>query len=344
MNQVFICSTYFHVYVSILKTIYRQNNDAKSLIIINDLTPGIERIFAGLTKNSFFDFCIGVPFRKIEAMLKKEKNIFSRIINRNSHTLEFVESHSQILKYDNFIKNSEINIFPDIGMTPSYFLLKYKNNHIRMVEEGEGAYFLRVGKLKAFKRKYLLNTFIGGGLDHEIKEIEVQFPEKLNKVLKHKGKLLELKKMQDNLSDENRAKILKTFMGDFEMNLTGNRKLLLITQPLEETFMTEERKIELYNQILEKCVMDDTNVYLKLHPREKTEYKGKLHYDFTLIPGEFPLELFDLIQGISFELGITICSSGLYNLACVHKKIILGRDYLTKPLPPNWYKQYLEIE
>jgi len=338
MNQVYVCGTYFHVYVSILKTIYRKEKDTKSLIIINDLTPGIDKIFARLTENTFFDYLLQVPFKKIERKIKKENNLFFRIIKRNKHIVEFVETDSEILKYDEFIRNSEINIFPDLGLTPSYFLLKYKKNYIRMVEEGEGAYFLRVGKLKAFKRKYILNSFIGGGLDNEVREIEVQLPEKLNKRLGKKGKRFELKKMEDNLSIENREKILEIFMSGIEMDLSGQKKLLLITQPLEETFMSEENKIKLYNQILEKY--SDYSIYIKLHPREVTEYKGRLNYNFTIIPGGFPLEMFDLLKGINFELGITVCSSALYNMNCVEKKIILGREYLKKPLPPNWQDLY----
>lgn len=339
MNQVFVCSTYFHVYVSILKVIYSDRRNTKNLLIINDLTPGIAKILSRLSEDGFFDFSIQIPFKKIERKIKNEINILPRVFNRNKLIVEFVEANSEILMYNEFIENAEINIFPDLGHTAAYFLLKYKNNHIRMVEEGEGAYYLRVSRFKAFKREYLLNTFIGGGLDKEIKEIEVQFPEKLDKRVIQKGRKLALKEMVSKLTNQDRERILKIFMSGIEINIDEKKKLLLITQPLEESWMTEEKKIILYNQILSRYSNEYT-VFIKPHPRENTDYNGKLDCPIIIIPGDFPLEMLDLLQGIYFDLGITICSTALYNMNNVDKKIILGRTYLTEPLPSNWYELY----
>lgn len=338
MNQVYVCATYFQVYVSILKSTYKTDKESKSLIIINDHTPGIEKIFPALLSNGLFDYLLQVPFRELKKRFKKENNFLSKIINRNRLALEFVEANSDILKYNEFIRNAEINLFSNFGLTPVYILLKYKKNYIRQLEEGEGNYVSRVGYLQAFKRKYLLNTVVGDGLDEEVKELQVQFPEKLPTRLRKKGKKLELKKMEDDLSDEQRKKVLDVFMSGLEIDLTGKKKLLLITQSLsEDNHMTEERKVQMYNQLLDRYA-NEYSIYLKPHPRELTDYSGKLKYNFTLIPGGFPLEMFDLLKGINFELGITVCSSALYNMRCVEKKIILGRTYLKKQLPDNWHE------
>lgn len=343
MNQVFVCGTYFHIYVSILKSIYREDRNSKSLIVINDHTPNVEKILPGLIENGFFDSLIQVPFRKIDKQLKKNKKVFNRLISRNKLAIESVEKNSGILKFDEFIRNSEINLFYNLGLTPGYFLLKYKNNFIRLVEDGEGNYTSRVGLLKEFRRKYILKTFVGDGLDDHVKEIEVQYPDKLVKRLKHKGKKLELKKMEEELSAENRDKILKLFMCGLQIELTGRKKLLLITQPLsEDKHMTENQKVEMYNQIL-KHYVDRYSLFIKPHPREETNYQEKINYNFTSIPQGFPLEMFDYLNGIHFELGITVSSSSLYNINCVDKKIILGRKYFKKLLPSNWFEEHEKV-
>ncbi len=333
MNQVFICGTYFHIYVSILKAIYWKEKNIKCLLIVNDQTPDIAKIFPGLAETGFFDFHLQIPFEEIMRKIKKDNNVFARTIKRNKFAIEYVEANSEILKYDEFIRNSEINLHFDSGLVPVYFLLKYKNNFIRMLEDGEGNYFPRVGNFKAFKRKYILNTVIGGGLDKEIKEIEVQFPENLIKKLKAKGKKFEFKKIQSELSAENKNKIIQLFMRGIDLNFMGDKKLLLITQPLEAKYMTEETKIELYNRLLDQYGKG-YSIFLKPHPRELTDYNGQLNYEFSVIPRGFPLEMFDLLQGIKFELGVTVCSSSLYNMNCVEKKIILGREYLYNPSLP----------
>jgi Glycosyltransferase family 52 len=336
MNQVYVCGTYFHIYLSILKIIYSGNKQAKNLIVINDRTPGIERIFKPLQDSGYFEHVVSVPFVSISKKINSSR-FFARIINRNKNVIEFVEANSQLQQYDEFIRLAEINLFSNLGLSPAYFLLRYKNNFFRMIEDGEGNYLSRIGRLQAFKRKYILNTVIGEGLDRPVREIEVQFPEKLNSRIAKKGKKLELKKMQQELSPENLQSIISIFMGGVKINVEGKKKLLLITQPLsEDGHMDEVQKIRLYNTIL-KPYAKDYSVFVKGHPRELTDYRGKLNYDFTMIPQGFPLEMFDLLKGIHFEAGVTVSSSSLANMQCVDKKIQVGRAYFKQPLPDDWH-------
>lgn len=341
MNQVYVCGTYFHVYVSVLKVLQAQalNSDERSLLVVNDLTPQIERLLEPLRTEGIFDFVVMVPFKKIEKRIKQEKSFLLRALHRNRYITSYVQAGSSINEYDRFILDAEINLFPDLGFTPAYFTITYPNHFFRMIEEGEGAYHLRVNKFKEFKRRHLLRTFVGGGLDAIIREIEVQYPDKLDARVKSKGRLLELKKMEYNLTVQNKEKIMRVFAPGINFKFLGKKKLLLITQPLEESSMAEGNKVNLYNQILDRYATDYA-IYVKPHPREQTQYEGKLSYPFQMIPHSFPLELFDLFEGIRFELGITICSSALYNLGCVDKKIIFGREYLRKPLPNNWFELF----
>jgi len=332
MNQVFVCGTYFHVYVSLLRAIYRDNKSTRNLLIISDHTPGLSSLYDTLKNSGIFDYILKVPFYSIAEKIKGENFLF-RILKRNSITIHHVEAGSQILDYEEFISSSEINLFYNGGAISTYFILKYPNNFIRMLEDGEGNYYSRVGALKAFKRKYLLRTVIGDGLDPEVKEIHVQFPERLVPKLKQKGRILQLRRMQDELTSEYRSKILKIFMDGIDLGIKGEKKLLLITQPLEEKGMSEKWKINTYNKLLNH--FKDYNIFIKTHPREITNYHGKLDRPFTEIPKEFPLEMFDLLTGISFELGVTLFSSALYNIKCVGRKIILGREYLSKPVPDD---------
>lgn len=336
MNQVYVCGTYFHIYLSILKIVFSTNKQAKNLIVINDRTPGIERIFKPLAESGYFDCVVPVPFVSISKKINKSR-FLARVVNRNKNVIQFVEAHSEIQKYDSFIKNAEINLFSNLGLSPAYFLLRYKKNFFRMIEDGEGNYISRIGRFQAFKRKYILNTVIGEGHDKAVREIEVQFPEKLNSRILKKGKRLELKKMEQALSPENLDAILSIFMGGMEINVEGKKKVLLITQPLsEDGHMNEAQKIKLYNTMLEPFANDYT-VFVKGHPRELTDYRGRLNHDFTMIPQGFPLEMFDLLKGIHFEVGLTVSSSSLANIKCVDKKIVVGRAYFHQALPEDWH-------
>lgn len=327
MNQVYVCGTFFQIYVSILKTIHRPHKSSKSLIILNDHTPDIEKIIPLLRENGYFDFHLFVPFRKIEETLNKENGIIGKTIHRNKNSIRAVEQNSDIGKYSEYIKESEFNLFYLWGLPSAYFVLKYPDNYARVIEDGARNYVFKTSDFKHFKRKYILKTYVGDGLDDAVKEIQVQNPEALHTRIRHKGTKLELQRMQTSLSPEDNRRILNVFMKDLTIELPDQQKFLLITQPVETKQFSEDLKVQLYSDILEEYSKDYT-VYIKPHPRELTNYKEKLGRNFVEIPRAFPLEMFDLMKNITFDEGLTLYSSSLKNLSCVRKKTHLGKEYL----------------
>lgn len=333
MNQVYICGTYFHVYVSMLKHLHRADANSKSLLILNDHTPGIENIIPALRDNGFFDEFLFVPFRRIESVEKSNGSLLSRTLFRNRAMVGAVEQHSDVLKGKSFIESSEINSFYLWGYPTAYFVKRFPDNYLRIIEDGARNYIIRISNAKLLKRKYLLRTYIGDGFDKNVKEINLQFPEQLDERLRHKGTRLELRQMQDNLSARDNQRILNVFMNGETVQLNDQKKILIITQPLsEDNFVTEQYKVSLYDKMIEEHAHNH-EVYIKPHPRELTNYQEKLHRPFIEIPRNFPLEMFDLMENIRFDKGITIFSSGIGNLRCVAQKIHLGREHIKELLP-----------
>lgn len=328
MNQVYVGGSYFHIYIAILKSLDRKDKSTKSLLILNDHTPGVDKIIPLLEKSGYFDHIIHVPFVTLKRRIKEEQGTLSRIVSRNRFAIEYVDQNSPILQYDSFIRNAEINLFYNLGLSSFYFLIKYKHNFIRMLEDGEHNYHPKVGKFKAWRRRFLLRTAIGEGFDPEVKEIEVQHVHRLSPRVRHKGKTLELSRMRESLSPEEQQKILSLFLNGQTVPVTDGKNLLLITQPLsEDKLMTEGEKIKMYDRILDQYG-EGHNIFIKGHPRELTMYSGKLNHAFTEIPRPFPLEMMDFMNGVSFDRGITIFSSSLYNLQCTRERIFLGREFI----------------
>jgi Glycosyltransferase family 52 len=333
MNQVFVCGTYFQIYVSMLLTLYRTNSNSKNLLILNDHTPEIEKIIPALRANGFFDHYLFVPFRKIEAQVKRDKGFIGKILNRNKTIIHAVEHNSDIQSYGDFIATSELNFFYVWGYPSAYFVLKYPDNYSRIIEDGTRNYFLKTSHVKLFKRKYLLRTYIGDGFDDTVKEIQVQRPEELDPRVRHKGTHLPFKEMQNRLSPEENERILNVFMAGHSLLNDSQKKLLVITQPLsEDDFITEEYKVSLYRQIIDDYA-GQYKVYLKPHPRELTNYRQQLQREFVEIPRSFPLEMLDLMKTITFEKGVTLFSSSLSNLECIEQKIQLGKAHVKEFLP-----------
>lgn len=333
MNQVFVCGTYFQIYVSLLLVLYRTDRNSKSLLILNDHTPEIEKIIPALQANGFFDHYLFVPFRKIEEQVKKDKGIIGKILNRNRTIIQAVENNSGINAYHDFISDSELNFFYVWGYPSAYFVLKYPDNYSRIIEDGTRNYFLKTSRFKLFKRKYLLQTYIGDGFDDAVKEIQVQRPEQLDPRVRQKGTLLPFKEMQDKLSPEDNLKVLNVFMKGHSLMTDNRKKLLVITQPLsEDNFISEEYKISLYREMIDEYGAH-YQVYLKPHPRELTNYKQQLDREFIEVPRAFPLEMLDLMKTITFDKGVTLFSSSLNNLDCILHKIQLGKSHVKEFLP-----------
>lgn len=332
MNQVFVGGTFFHIYVSILRTVFREDKKSKSLFINNNYTPGIDRVVPALRESGFFDDVALIDFGPVSKAVREKLNFFHRMFGREKIMMGFLEKNSDILKYRDFISQSDINLFHHKGLSSGYFILKFPKNFFRMLEDGSRNYFSEISPMKHFRRKYLLNTFVGEGLDDCVKEIHVQHPERLPAPTRHKGVKLELKQMQQNLSRDENQRILNVFMNNQSVDLKDDKKLLLITQTLsEDRYTTEEYKIDLYRKIIQDHAAG-YKLYIKPHPRETTDYRKKLDCDFTEIPRSFPMEMFDLMKNITFDRGITISCNPIFNIDCVRDKIMLGKEIVKERL------------
>jgi len=327
-NQVYVCGTLFHLFISIIKSILLHKKGYKSLLVINDHTPNIEKIIARIEREGFFDHIISVPFFEITNKLKKEESFVKRTILRNKLSVSYVEKHSEIRKYIPFINNAEINLFYNLGLVSSYFIINFPTNYIRLVEDGYRNYNPKINNLTAFKRKYILRSAIGEGRDDSIRAIEVQHPHKLPKQVRHKGTILDLKKLKKELSEIEKARLISIFLDNNKINIEEGKSLILLTQPLsEDRFINEDQKIAIYISALKNYIGHYT-IYLKSHPRELTNYKTAFSFDFVEIPKTFPLELLDFFDNINFNIGLTLFSSAINNLNCIEKKVTLGADYV----------------
>jgi glycosyltransferase involved in cell wall biosynthesis len=328
-NQVYVCGTLFHIYVSILKILnYKKTGSIESLLIINDHTPGINNLIEQIKNNNYFTNVLYVPFFEITYKMEKNESLVKRAVFRKELSVKYVEENSSVKEFYSFVKDSEINLFYNLGLVSSFFLIKFKSNYFRMIEDGNRNYHSQIGAFTAFKRKYIIRTVIGEGRDNEIKTIEVQSPQLLPEIVRHKGVKLDLDKLKRNLSLEEKNTLLSIFLAGNKINTNSSKNLLLITQPLsEDRFISEKEKISIYNNIISKHI-DKYVIYLKAHPRELTKYEDYIDSPFILIPKSFPLELLDFLDNINFDLGITIFSSALNNIKCVTKKEFLGKEYL----------------
>lgn len=200
-------------------------------------------------------------------------------------------------------------------MMMSYF---YKKRKIHLIEDGTWSYKIREEEksfLKRLKRLVRLeNPFYNfSGEDNSVEKIYLTGLGKIPTSIKEKVEIINLKKLWEEKTIEERSKILNFFDINLEkLKRIKSKKYLLLTQPLsEDGTLNEKEKIEIYSNILSNY--DLKNVVIKVHPREKLNYKN-IFPEVEVLDEYFPVELFKIFN-IEPEKVITIFSSAVFGIA-----------------------------
>ncbi|WP_156144609.1 glycosyltransferase family 52 [Vibrio hyugaensis] len=230
-------------------------------------------------------------------------------------------------KLKNYLSNDwNVNIFVDQSVIGQTFIKNGKR--VNLFEHGSGNYVVGAYPNHKFLKK-IIGVTEGYGRSNLVDVIYLQHPEKSPTDIKHKVKKLEIEKIFNNLTKEQKGIIFKLFSVPLDLASGGT---IILTQPLsEDGFMPERKKIDIYKSMLN----GNGTFYLKPHPREKTDYKRVLESDNVIvIDKKFPFELINFI-GIKFEKVMTVSSGAIYNFHYPIEAVVYGTEQypeLVKPL------------
>ncbi len=179
------------------------------------------------------------------------------------------------------------------------------------------------------------------GLSEKIEKIYLTGLLPIPNLIKDKVEIININELWSNLSQEAKKEILEVFNMDikkFQILKEDDRKILLLTQPLsEDKIITEEEKIKIYREIIEK--QNGRKIYIKAHPREKTNYKEVFkNFNIEVIENTFPIELF-LLLNIKFDKVITLFSTGALNFKGKAEVEFIGTEKY-----PKLYERFGKIE
>lgn len=206
---------------------------------------------------------------------------------------ENFKSNLEIYGNDNLVysrfKNKGYILLEDGSI--NYTILNLRKNYLKKIVKLQNPFYFPYGRSKKVKKIYLT------GLAPIPKEIE-------NKV-----EIINLKNLWDLKTKEEQQEILEVFgFNSNQLKDLEGRNMILYTQPLsEDGVVTEKEKIELYSKIILKYPKE--KLILKMHPREKTNYKD-IFKEILVLEQSFPAEIFELLE-IKFDKGITIFSTAV---------------------------------
>jgi hypothetical protein len=328
-KNVFILTTPYHFFLAYLFVFQNKLKDV--VFIFADHTEAIVRIYNKFKEcdkiSSFF-----VPEYEIRRTFKRMySNSITRRINKNKHVKSIFINFNNLFPCDLYL-NDERNLIAhySILMNKKYFY----------IEDGVGAY-VPLSKLRLLEMKIselLKYRYSIDGYGDFAERVYVRHPEKLPKEKKHKAIFFDYDQVLNKMMDSDIIEMLSYFnTGNIDGLDSEQKTLLLITQPLRDELLSEGQKIAIYKKILDNY--KDYKVFIKPHPREKTDYTS--HFNATMIDRNLPAEVLDLaFKEKSFDLGLTLFSTGLIGVKNVKDKIFLIDPYLPNKEKLNQLKRY----
>lgn len=326
--------------------------DIKNIIYISS----IYSLFLVLIKETNFDenFYFFDEKFLLENRLPFKNYFILKNYKNNVKIVKYLKIYSTLKKVRKYFLNEfkGKNFYFQDSVNYKQFFLNNLECKCNLIEDGTASYnnkFIENEYQKNEKRVYLKDKlvyfspykFLSYGLSKKVDKVYLTGILEVPKSIEKKVEKMEIKKLWTNLSDDKKEEILNIFgikLENLKKLVEEENKILLLTQPLyEDKIITEEEKIKIYREILEK--QNGRKIYIKAHPREKTNYKEVFkNFNIEVIENTFPIELF-LLLNIKFDKVITLFSTGALNFKGKAEVEFIGTEKY-----PKLYERFGKIE
>ncbi|WWR15499.1 glycosyltransferase family 52 [Lachnospiraceae bacterium JLR.KK008] len=350
-KRIYVCHTFYNVYVSLLKEWnLPQEEQGQADIALSTMSTDFsglkERLEASGVFGSVFllDEKRDSHFPELAKYKKSYHNIVRHLYNRIVYTKKLARLEEPYMTID-FRQYQDIYVYCDSD--PIGYYLNYKHIYYHAMEDGldclkylDGAHYDNRGhfKLKAFLASknviFIQNGYGKYCLDMEINDLSC---------LRHrcpKYKVVPRKPLELGLTSGQKRTMLRIFMedaGGFLRELGEKASgdcILFLTQPHPKS---EEARVHICHDII-RDYCQGCHVVIKPHPRDLIDY-GKLRPDCTVIKGRFPVEVLNFVEGVHFRKVISIATTALDTIDFADEKINLGDTFWDKYEDPenhNW--------
>ena len=355
-DRIYVCHTYYHVYVTFLKELNMpKDKQGGATLILSRMSNDFETFAGRALKSGLFEEVLEYdekPMQFFESLapLKEDKgNIVLNMISRIRFCKKFAKLQAPYVPVD-FREYKDIYVYCDSD--PIGYYLNHNKIYYHAMEDGlnclayyDTARFDNRGafKLKTFMSKFLNLIFIQNGYGRYCKDMEVNDISKIKYPCPY-YKEVPRQQLVDRLTEEDKQVILRAFVKDYDTLLDalkqadadGRKKVLVLTEPLCD-LVTRERIfrdiIQMYGQ--------DAVVVLKPHPRDILDY-NTLFSDYFRIDRTVPMEMLNFIPGAHFDLLISVLTETAA-IQFATEKIKLGPDFMDAYEAPHIHRQNEQI-
>ena len=352
-DRIYVCHTYYHVYVACLKELNLPHQDRGNATLVlstmsndfGDLQSRAKR--CGLFEEvHMFDEKEDVNFDKVMKYHTDRGNLLLNMLARIKYTKLLGKMQQKYVPVD-FKEYKDVYVFCDSD--PIGYYLSYKKIHYHALEDGldcistyDTARYDNRGhfKLKAFLASLNL-IFIQNGwakycLDMEVNDLSV-LPYPCPKYIEKPRR-----ELVEGLDEEGKDILVHLFIADMDEIQrkleAGNEKnkILLLTEPL--------CALDVRERIFRDCIEqygtidgEEAVVMIKPHPRDVLDYH-KIFPEYIVLDGKFPMEVLNFIKGLRFRRVISVFTV-VHAIQFAEEIVYLGEDFMDNYEPPQMHRQ-----
>ena len=348
-ERIYICHTYYHVYVACLKELtLPRAMQGNASIILSTMSNDFGDLKSRISESGLFE--------EVYMFEEKEEHNFPELLKYHEDRGNLVLNMFSRMKYTKLYgrlqepyvpvdlkKYRDIYVFCDSD--PIGYYLNYKKIRYHALEDGldcicyyDTARYDNRGhfKLKAFLASLNL-IFIQNGYSKYCIDMEVNN----TSILKYPcPKYIEQPRevLVRRLTQEDKNRILRIFMEDLDGLLEQlsngvhhEKKVLVLTEPLCELPVREK----IFRDIIAEYGQD-AQVILKPHPRDVLDYR-ELFPEHIVLDGKFPMEILNFVEGLEFDRVVSVYTVP-DSIHFAKEKTFLGDGFMDKYEAPDKHR------
>ncbi len=353
-KRIYICHTFYHVYVACLKESYLPEKErGRADLLLSKMSNDFGDLNLRAEQSLFFN--------KVYMFDEKEDTFFPELTQYHTDKGNLVLNMFSRIKYTKLLgklqepyipvdltKYKDIYVFCDSD--PIGYYLNYKKIRYHALEDGldciryyDTARYDNRGHfgLKAFLSSLNL-IFIQNGygkycMDMEVNDISV-CPYPCKKYIEQKRE-----ELVENLTDKEREEICRIFIKDieelkkqFNTGINHEHKVMILTEPL--------CTLDVREKIFKDLILEygrDAQIILKPHPRDLLDYET-LFPDCVVIKGRFPMEVMNFISNLQVDKVVSIMTV-TDSIHFAKEAVFLGEDYMDRYEPRECHTQNEQI-
>lgn len=357
LPRIYVCHTYYHVYVTFLKElkILREQPDAgRADLVLSKMSTDFEDLRSRVESTGLFRRVIEFDekredfFPELAKWRRGTGSFLGKLYDRILFTKKYALLEEPFVPVD-FREYSDIYVYCDSD--PIGYYLNQKKIFYHALEDGlnclknyDAARYDNRGhfRLKAFLSMYLNLIFVQNGygkycLDMEVNDISVIRYPCPRYIEQSRQELVE------GLNARDKELILKAFIRDketlerqiAETGETGD-KILILTDPL----CTLEIRERIFRDIIKRFEPEGT-IFLKPHPRDVLDYR-KLFSEYSQFDATIPMEMLNFFPGLRFKKVVAVLTE-IKSIQFADELVRLGEDFMDAYEDPLIHRQNEQI-